>query len=83
MNIGSYPSVSSTYLPSVRQELTAAYRGRTVNLSEGNAASLEEVAVSGTADLAFRLLLHRLALHTPASRAWRCAPSTRPGPSGT
>ncbi|MFF4756540.1 hypothetical protein ACWD5R_28270 [Streptomyces sp. NPDC002514] len=37
MNIGSYPSVSSTYLPSVRQELTAAYRGRTVNLSEGNA----------------------------------------------
>src|SRR5882762_2811503 len=37
VTIGSYPSVSSTYLPAVLQELQARHPGVTVGLSEGNA----------------------------------------------
>jgi LysR family transcriptional regulator, carnitine catabolism transcriptional activator len=60
VSIGSYPSVSSTYLPSVLQELKSQYHGMTVELFEGNASTLEEMAVSGTVDLAFRPLLPKM-----------------------
>ena len=54
VTIGSYPSVSSTYLPSVLRELTSKYPGLTVELQEGNGAAVEEMLTSGTVDLAFR-----------------------------
>ncbi len=60
VTIASYPSVSSVYLPSVLRELKAKYPGVTVGLLEGAAAALEEMVVSGTADLAFRPMLPRM-----------------------
>jgi LysR family carnitine catabolism transcriptional activator len=60
VTVGSYPSVSSTYLPAVLQELKARHPGVTVELHEGNAATLEEMVASGTVDLAFRPLLPRM-----------------------
>src|ERR1700749_1045557 len=45
VTIGSYPSVSSPYLPSVLRELKTKYPGVTVDLLEGTAASLEERVV--------------------------------------
>ena len=55
--IGSYPSVSSCYLPSVLRALTGHHPGITAALMEGNAASLEAAIVSGDVDVAFRPLL--------------------------
>jgi LysR family carnitine catabolism transcriptional activator len=60
VTIGSYPSVSSTYLPAVLQELQARHPGVTVGLSEGNAATLEEMVAKGSVDLAFRPLLPKM-----------------------
>jgi LysR family transcriptional regulator, carnitine catabolism transcriptional activator len=72
VTIGSYPSVSSTYLPSVLQELKTRYPGVTVDLLEGTAASLEEMVVSGTVDLAFRPLLPKMRESTLCHRKiWR------------
>ncbi|MEV6171911.1 LysR family transcriptional regulator [Streptomyces sp. NPDC051954] len=72
VSIGSYPSVSSTYLPSVLQELKSKYHGMTVELFEGNASTLEEMAVSGTVDLAFRPLLPKMHETTLCHRTiWR------------
>jgi LysR family carnitine catabolism transcriptional activator len=72
VTIGSYPSVSSTYLPSVLRELKTKYPGVTVDLLEGAAASLEEMVVNGTVDLAFRPLLPKMRENTLCHRTiWR------------
>jgi DNA-binding transcriptional LysR family regulator len=72
VTIGSYPSVSSTYLPSVLRELKTKYPGVTVDLLEGTAASLEEMVVSGTVDLAFRPLFPKMRENTLCHRTiWR------------
>ena len=60
VTVGSYPSVSSTYLPGVLRELQAKHPGVTVELHEGNASTLEEMVASGTVDLAFRPLLPKM-----------------------
>ena len=60
VTIGSYPSVSSTYLPAVLQQLQAKHPDVTVELHEGTAAALEEMVASGTVDLAFRPLLPKM-----------------------
>jgi DNA-binding transcriptional LysR family regulator len=60
VTIGSYPSVSSTYLPAVLQELQERHPGVTVGLCEGTAATLEEMVAKGTVDLAFRPLLPKM-----------------------
>ncbi len=62
--IGSYPSVSSAYLSAVLHELQARNPDITVELFEGSAASLEEMVVKGTVDLAFRPLDARM--HDPS-----------------
>ncbi|GAA4613052.1 LysR family transcriptional regulator [Actinoallomurus liliacearum] len=72
VSVGSYPSVSSTYLPSVLQELKSKYPGMTVELFEGNASTLEEMVVSGTVDLAFRPPLPKMHETTLCHRTiWR------------
>ncbi|MFC5834740.1 LysR family transcriptional regulator [Nonomuraea insulae] len=72
LRIGSYPSVSSTYLPSVLRELTSKYPGVTIELHEGTAAALEEMVVSGAVDLAFRPLLPKMHETTLCHRTiWR------------
>lgn len=58
--VGSYPSVSSTYLPGILQALKADHPGVTIELSEGNAAWLEESVATGTVDIAFRPLLPKM-----------------------
>jgi LysR family carnitine catabolism transcriptional activator len=60
VTLGSYPSVSSTYLPAVLQELQAQHPGVTVDLHEGTALTLEEMVAGGTVDLAFRPLLPKM-----------------------
>ncbi|WP_405143122.1 LysR family transcriptional regulator [Sphaerisporangium sp. NBC_01403] len=72
VKIGSYPSVSSTYLPSVLRELTSKYPGITIELQEGTASTLEEMVVSGAVDLAFRPLLPKMHETTLCHRTiWR------------
>jgi DNA-binding transcriptional LysR family regulator len=72
VTIGSYPSVSSTYLPGVLQELQAAHPGVTVELHEGTAAALEEMVAGGTVDLVFRPLLPKMRETTLCHRTiWR------------
>jgi LysR family carnitine catabolism transcriptional activator len=68
VTIGSYPSVSSTYLPGILQELQACHPGVTVELHEGTAATLEEMVASGTVDLAFRPLLPKMRENTLCHR---------------
>ena len=51
--IGSHPSVSSGYLSAVLQELQSRHPDVTVELFEGSAATLHEMVVKGTIDLAF------------------------------
>jgi len=60
MTIGCYPSVSSTYLPSVLQELKSKHPDAVVELREGTASTLEEMVTGGTVDLAFRPLLPKM-----------------------
>jgi LysR family hydrogen peroxide-inducible transcriptional activator len=55
--VGSYPSVSSSYLPSVLRVLTGRHPGVTATLMEGTAASLGSALVTGTVDVGFRPLL--------------------------
>ncbi|GAA3599546.1 LysR family transcriptional regulator [Nonomuraea rosea] len=72
LKVGSYPSVSSTYLPSVLRELTSKHPGVTIELHEGTAAALEEMVVSGAVDLAFRPLLPKMHETTLCHRTiWR------------
>jgi LysR family carnitine catabolism transcriptional activator len=54
--VGSYPSVSSTFLPSVLACLNATHPAMSVEILEGNAASLEAALSSGAVDVAFRPL---------------------------
>jgi LysR family carnitine catabolism transcriptional activator len=72
VTIGSYPSVSSTYLPAVLQELQARHPGVTVGLCEGTAATLEEMVAKGTVDLAFRPLLPKMRETTLCHRTIWC-----------
>ena len=72
VTIGSYPSVSSTYLPGILKQLKAKHPGLTVELHEGNAASLEQMVASGTVDLVFRPLLPKMRETTLCHRTiWR------------
>jgi DNA-binding transcriptional LysR family regulator len=72
VTIGSYPSVSSAYLPAILRELQAKHPGVTVALHEGNAATLEEMVAGGTVDLAFRPLLPKMREVTLCHRTiWR------------
>jgi DNA-binding transcriptional LysR family regulator len=54
--VGSYPSVSSMYLPGVLAELKDSRPGIAVELVEGTAATLESALVNGSVDVAFRPL---------------------------
>ena len=58
--VGSYPSVSSTYLPDVLHLLRSEYPGLTVELWEGTASTLEEAVINGTVDIAFRPTLPKI-----------------------
>ncbi|NUP46818.1 MAG: LysR family transcriptional regulator [Catenulispora sp.] len=70
--IGSYPSVSSTYLPAILRELKSKHPDVTVELFEGTAATLEEMVTKGTVDLAFRPLLPKMREATLCHRPiWR------------
>jgi DNA-binding transcriptional LysR family regulator len=54
--VGSYPSVSATFLPSVLACLNASHPAMSIEIHEGNAASLEAALSSGAVDIAFRPL---------------------------
>ncbi len=54
--VGSYPSVSSAFLPNVLSGLVLDYPEISVELVEGTAAKLEAALASGAVDLAFRPL---------------------------
>ena len=72
VSVASYPSVSSTYLPGALRELKAKHPGVNVELHEGTAASLEELVLTGTVDLAFRPLLPKMRDATLCHRTiWR------------
>lgn len=52
--VGSYPSVSSVFLPAVLSGLRNDYPEISVELVEGTASTLEAALVQGTVDVAFR-----------------------------
>jgi DNA-binding transcriptional LysR family regulator len=54
--VGSYPSVSSVFLPSVLAALRESHPELSIELVEGTAASLEAALISGTVEVAFRPL---------------------------
>jgi DNA-binding transcriptional LysR family regulator len=54
--VGSYPSVSSMYLPGVLAGLKESRPGIAVELVEGTASTLESALVNGSVDVAFRPL---------------------------
>jgi DNA-binding transcriptional LysR family regulator len=54
--VGSYPSVSSVFLPSVLASLRTSCPTLTIELVEGTAMSLEAALTAGTVDIAFRPL---------------------------
>jgi LysR family transcriptional regulator, carnitine catabolism transcriptional activator len=54
--VGSYPSVSSVFLPSILASLSATHPELSIQLVEGTAASLEAALSSGTVEIAFRPL---------------------------
>ncbi len=54
--VGSYPSVSSLFLPSVLASLRASHPELSIDLVEGTAASLEAALTAGTVEVAFRPL---------------------------
>ena len=70
--VGSYPSVSSVFLPSVLACLNASHPAMSVEIYEGNAATLEAALSSGTVDVAFRPLQPPVRDHRLTTRAlWR------------
>src|SRR5882757_10445694 len=70
--VGSYPSVSSVFLPSVLATLNASHPAMSVEIHEGNAASLEAALSSGAVDVAFRPLQPPVRDHRLTTRAlWR------------
>ncbi|MFJ4411027.1 MULTISPECIES: LysR family transcriptional regulator [unclassified Streptomyces] len=72
LTVASYPSVSSTYLPTLLQVLKADHPGLTVELWEGTAATLEEAVATGTVDIAFRPTLPKMREPTLCHRTiWR------------
>jgi DNA-binding transcriptional LysR family regulator len=54
--VGSYPSVSSVFLPSVLTSLRVRHPELSIELVEGTAASLEAALTSGAVEIAFRPL---------------------------
>lgn len=54
--VGSYPSVSSMYLPGVLAALKESRPGIAVELVEGTASTLESALTNGSVDVAFRPL---------------------------
>jgi LysR family transcriptional regulator, carnitine catabolism transcriptional activator len=54
--VGSYPSVSAAFLPSVLARVNASHPAMSIEILEGNAASLEAALSSGAVDVAFRPL---------------------------
>jgi LysR family transcriptional regulator, carnitine catabolism transcriptional activator len=54
--VGSYPSISSVFLPEVLATLSATLPAISVELLEGTASSLEDALSAGKVDIAFRPL---------------------------
>jgi LysR family transcriptional regulator, carnitine catabolism transcriptional activator len=72
VGVGSYPSVSSAYLPSILRILNQQCPGSTVELSEGNASWLESAVAAGRVDIVFRPLEPKMRLAGMRSRLiWR------------
>jgi DNA-binding transcriptional LysR family regulator len=70
--VGSYPSVSAAFLPSVLACLNASHPAMSIEILEGNAASLEAALSSGVVDVAFRPLQPPVRDHRLTTRAlWR------------
>jgi DNA-binding transcriptional LysR family regulator len=70
--VGSYPSVSSAFLPSVLACLNTSHPAMSIEILEGNAASLEAALSSGAVDVAFRPLQPPARDHRLTTRAlWR------------
>ncbi|MFL5962712.1 MAG: LysR family transcriptional regulator [Gaiellaceae bacterium] len=70
--VGSYPSVSSAFLPSVLACLNATHPAMSIEILEGNAASLEAALSSGAVDVAFRPLQPPVRDHRLTTRPlWR------------
>jgi LysR family transcriptional regulator, carnitine catabolism transcriptional activator len=70
--VGSYPSVSAAFLPSVLACLNASHPAMSIEILEGNAASLEAALSSGAVDVAFRPLQPPVRDHRLTTRAlWR------------
>src|SRR5258705_11680799 len=69
---GSSPSVSSAFLPSVLACLNATYPAMSIEILEGNAASLEAALSSGAVDVSFRPLQPPVRDHRLTTRPlWR------------
>jgi LysR family carnitine catabolism transcriptional activator len=70
--VGSYPSVSSAFLPAVLSGLVDDYPEISVELVEGTAATLEAALTSGAVDVAFRPRLPPMREATLRSKSlWR------------
>jgi DNA-binding transcriptional LysR family regulator len=70
--VGSYPSVSAAFLPSVLACLNASHPAMSIEILEGNAASLEAALSSGAVDVAFRPLQPPVRDHRLMTKAlWR------------
>jgi LysR family transcriptional regulator, carnitine catabolism transcriptional activator len=70
--VGSYPSVSSAFLPAVLASLGESHPAMSIEILEGNAASLEAALSSGAVDVAFRPIQPPVRDHRLTTRAlWR------------
>jgi LysR family carnitine catabolism transcriptional activator len=70
--VGSYPSVSSVFLPLVLASLSTSHPAMSIEILEGNAASLEAALSSGAVDVAFRPLQPPIRDHRLTTKAlWR------------
>jgi DNA-binding transcriptional LysR family regulator len=69
--IGSYPSVSSSYLSAVLRQLRARHPSVSVDLIEGTEGSLDDLVVRGVVDLAFKPLHARIDPNLSHRTIWR------------
>jgi LysR family carnitine catabolism transcriptional activator len=70
--VGSYPSVSSVFLPAVLASLGESHPAMSIEILEGNASSLEAALSSGAVDVAFRPIQPPVRDHRLTTKAlWR------------
>jgi LysR family transcriptional regulator, carnitine catabolism transcriptional activator len=70
--VGSYPSVSSVFLPSVLASLGVSHPAMSIEILEGNAATLEAALSTGAVDVAFRPIQPPVHDHRLTTKAlWR------------